>query len=186
LEDVVENPFKPLTERYRRFSSRYKGNKAKNQLVENGVVVERQVRSQQGKRKLLQITDKGRDYIEDNLDLEAKQRGRGGVVHRYWQHRIKEVFEEAGWDVFLEKFDADVYVNMGNTELAVEVAMGDKPREIQHVEKHLDRFDTVWITARNQDILDGLQQRIKENRLDTDSVAFRLVRDFNDNQLPST
>jgi DNA-binding PadR family transcriptional regulator len=180
LEDVVENPFKPLTKRYDRFSSRYKGNKAKNELVEHGVVIERQVKSQDGKRKLLQLTDQGRSYAEDTLDLDAEHQCRGGIIHRYWQHQIKDAFKEKGWNAFLEKFDADVYVNMGDTELAVEVAMGDNPREIEHVEKHLDRFDTVWVTARSREILDGLRQRLKENELATDCVVFRLFRDFQD------
>jgi hypothetical protein len=83
-------------------------------------------------------------------------------------------------------FDADVYVNMGDTELAVEVAMGNNPREIKHVEKHLDKFDTVWITCRNQEVRDGLQQRIQENSLNSDRVVFRLFREFNEDEtLPS-
>jgi len=125
------------------------------------------------------LTEKGRDYAENSLDLDTKHRGRGGVVHRYWQHRIKKAFEEAGWHSFLEKFDADVYVNMGSTELAVEVAMGDNPREIQHLQDHLERGFNVWIAARNQEILDGLKQRIEDKGIDTDSLVFRLVRDFN-------
>ena len=67
LKDVVENPFQPLTKRYERFSSNYKGNKAKNEVVDHGLVIERQVRSQGGKRKLLQLTEKGRDYVEEEL-----------------------------------------------------------------------------------------------------------------------
>ncbi|WP_309484941.1 ATP-binding protein [Halorhabdus salina] len=177
LEDVVENPFRPLTERYQQFSSSYKGNKAKNQLVDQGVVVERKVKNGEN-RKLLQLTEKGRDYVEDQLDLEPKHRGRGGIVHRYWQHFIRDAFEEAGWDAFLEKFDADVYVNMGNNELAVEVAMGDNPREIKHVEKHLEKGFTVWIACRNKEIQEGLKQRIEERGLDPDRVVFRLFQDF--------
>jgi hypothetical protein len=124
------------------------------------------------------LTEKGRDYAE-GLDLEVKHRGRGGVIHRYWQHQVKEAFEEQGWTAFLEKFDADVYVNMGNTELVVEVAMGDNPREIEHVQQHLEKgFDAVWVAARNQQVLDGLKQRIEEEGLDRDRVAFRLVREF--------
>ena len=186
LKDVVENPFRGLTERYSDFPSSYKGNKAKNELVDNGVVVERKVHTQNGKRKLLQLTDKGREYAETELDLEVKHRGRGGVIHRYWQNQIKDLFEETGWSAFLEKFDADVYVNMGNTELVVEVAMGDNPREIKHVEKHLERFDTVWIACRNQEVREGLRQRLAENSLEDDRVVFRLFREFNSEQLPST
>ncbi|SDX66037.1 ATP-binding protein [Halobellus clavatus] len=178
LKDVIKNPFKPLTERYERFSSTYKGNKAKNELVDDGVVIERHVKGQDGKRKLLQLTEKGRDYAE-GIDLEVKHRGRGGIIHRYWQHQIKEAFERQGWDAFLEKFDADVYINMGNTELVVEVAMGDNPREIEHVQQHLEKgFDAVWVAGRNQEVLDGLKQRIEGEGLDLDRVAFRLVREF--------
>lgn len=184
LKDIVENPFKPLTERYQQFSSRYKGNKAKNQLVDQGLVIERQVKAGDARRKLLQLTDKGRGYAKDQLGLDTKHRGRGGIIHRYWQHQVKEAFENAGWDAHLEKFDADVYVNMDETELVVEVAMGDNPREVDHVKQHLETgFDAVWISARNQEILGGLKQRIKEQGLDRERLAFRLLRDFNDSEI---
>lgn len=186
LRDIVENPFRALTDRYEEFSSRYKGNKAKNELVDNSLVIERQVRTQEeGKRKLLQLTEKARDYIEENLGLDVKQRGRGGIIHRYWQHRIKEAFEERGWTAEIEHRDADVSASMGNTELAVEVAMGNNPREIEHVDKHLDRFDSVWIACRNEEIRDGLKQRLEENSLLEDCVEFRLLRQFNNEQLPA-
>jgi len=187
LKDIVKAPFKPLTDRYQQFSSSYKGNKAKNELVEHGVVIERNVRTQNGKRKLLQLTDKGRSYIEEELDTEVEQKGRGGVVHRYWQKRIKETFEKRGWTAKREMFDADVYVNMGNTELVVEVAMGDNQRELDHVKKHLETgFDAVWIVCRNQDVLEGLKQRLKENNLEDERIVFRLFRDFNtEEKLPS-
>jgi DNA-binding PadR family transcriptional regulator len=177
LKDVVENPFNALTERYQLFSSRYKGNKAKDELVDQGILFERQVKTGE-RKKLLELTDKGRDYVENQLDLDAKHRGRGGIVHRYWQHRIKEAFEDAGWHAFLEKFDADVYVNMDTSELVVEVAMGNNPREIEHIKEHLDTSFTIWVAARNREIRDGLKQRMKEEGLDTDRVVFRLVRDF--------
>ncbi len=89
-----------------------------------------------------------------------------------------------GWSAFLEKFDADVYVNMGNTELVVEVAMGDNPREIKHMEEHLERFDTVWIACRNQEVREGLRRRLTENSLEDDRVVFRLFREFSKEQLP--
>jgi hypothetical protein len=180
LRDIVENPFMALTKRYNRFSSRYKGNKAKNELVEYGVVIERQVKAQDGKRKLLQLTDRGREYVENELDLEAEHEGRGGIIHRYWQHRIKEQLEEQGVEAFLETFDADVYVNLYDREFVVEVAMGDNPREIEHIQKHLDKDFIIWVAARNQDVREGLKQRMQEKGLQTDRVDFRTVREFND------
>ena len=179
LKDIIQNPFKPLTKRYECFSSTYKGNKAKNELVDDGVVIERQVKAQDGKRKLLQLTEKGRDYAENSLDLDTKHKGRGGIIHRYWQNQIQDAFKKQGWNAFIEKFDADIYVNMGDTELVVEVAMGDNPREIEHIQQHLEKgFDAVWIAARNQQVLEGLKQRIEEQELDRDRVAFRLVREL--------
>jgi DNA-binding PadR family transcriptional regulator len=185
LEDVVEDPFKPLTERYQRFSSSYKGNQAKNELVDQGVVIEREVKNGEN-RKLLQLTEKGRSHVEQNTGLDPSHKGRGGIVHRYWQHFIKDVFEEAGWYAFVEKFDADVYINMGNNELVVEVAMGNNSREIKHVEQHLEKDFTVWIAVRDKETRERLKQRMKEQGLDSDRVVFRLLREFRDKEiLPS-
>lgn len=54
------------------------------------------------------------------------------------------MFEQAGWTVSCEQLDADVYVIMGSTELAFEIALGDNPREIKHVRKHLEKGFIVW------------------------------------------
>jgi DNA-binding MarR family transcriptional regulator len=179
LKDVIENPFRALTKRCEDFSSRYKGNKAKNELVDSSLVIERQVRSQDSKRKLLQLTEKGREYAENSLDLDTEQRGRGGIIHRYWQDRIKDVFEAAGWTDEIERFDADIYASMGNRELVVEVAMGNNPREVDHVRQHLDTDFVVWVACRNPGVRDGLQQRMAENDVFEERVVFRLLRDFN-------
>jgi hypothetical protein len=63
--------------------------------------------------------------------------------------------------------------------------MGDNPREIRHIEKHLDKDFLVWVVCRNKEILDGLKQRMEENGVDTDQVAFRPFRHFNEEELPS-
>jgi hypothetical protein len=89
------------------------------------------------------------------------------------------MFEEAGWAVKREMFDADVYVNMGNTELVVEVAMGNNPREVEHVKQHLDTGFTVWVVAEKQEILDGLKQRLEEKDLIDDRIVFRQLRQLN-------
>lgn len=179
LVDVVERPFASLTARYEQFASAYKGNKAKNELVDAGLVIEHKVHAGPEKRKLLELSDHGRAYVETQLEVDPKQRGRGGIVHQFWQHRLKELFEAAGWPAKRELFDADVYVNMGETELAVEVAMEDTQRECEHVDKHLSSFDAVWIVCRNEAVRDGLRKRLAEHDLLTDRVTLRLVQDIN-------
>ncbi|RKD95626.1 ATP-binding protein [Halopiger aswanensis] len=181
LEGVVEEPFIPLTERYETFSSRYKGNKAKSELVETGLVTERSLETRTGARKLLELTDRGRTYVEDQLDLDSSHEGRGGIVHRYWQHQVKKAFEKAGWATKLELFDADVYVNTGRFEVAIEIAMENTQREQEHVEKHLEtRFDVIWVVCRTEKVRDGLKQRFKETGIDPDQVVFHLVQDVSD------
>ncbi|MUV56726.1 ATP-binding protein [Halogeometricum sp. CBA1124] len=177
LKDIVENPFKPLTQRYEKFSSRYKGNKAKNELLENGVVIERTVSTGDGRLKLLEFTDKGRTYLEDQ-DIETHQEGRGGVVHQYWQQQVQELFGEAGWTAQIEVFDADAYVHMDEVELAVEIAMGPNDREIEHVEKHLSKDFEVWIVCRNPEVKTELQSKLKDKAVDEDCVQMMLVHDL--------
>jgi hypothetical protein len=178
LVDAVENPGKPLTQRYNLFDNVRKGNEVKSELVDETVIIERSVSTGEGQVKVLELTEKGRDYVKNELDLDPEQRGRGGAEHRYWQHRIKEAFETAGHPAEIEQFDADVYVHMKDFELAIEVAMGDNPREIQHVEKHLGKDFVVWITAPNQEILDDLRQRVQENGLDPDQLTFTPLTRF--------
>jgi len=181
LEDVIEHPFKELSERYQQMSSVGKGHQAKTELVNAGLVVERRVQTKTDDRlKLLELTDRGRDYLEEQ-GVEVDYRGRGGIVHRYWQHKIKDVFDQVGWNAKLEVFDADVYVNMRGVELVIEVAMGDNQREVDHVAKHLSKkFDSVWVVCRNEEVQNGLKERLEEQEVDADSVVFHIFHDFLD------
>ena len=145
-----------VTDQYNRFSSGHQGNEAKKELRNAELVEEQQVTTDSGTRTLFELTEHGRDYADTHLELDTNQRGRGGITHRYWQHRIKELFEAAGWPAKRELFDADIYVNMHDMELVIEVAMAVDDREIEHVDQHLNRgFDRVWVVCRNVSVRDG-------------------------------
>lgn len=108
------------------------------------LVNEQSVTTDLGTRLLFELTETGREYADTRLEIDTEHRGRGGIVYRYWQHRIKELFEKAGWSAKRELFDADVYVNVGETELVIEIAMSDAEREIDHVQQHLKKgFDAI-------------------------------------------
>jgi len=179
LQDIVKNPCKPLTDRYELFPNEYHGNKAKEELIEKGVVEERVLKGA-GKQKLFELTQVGREYIETRDNLEVDQEERGGVVHRCWQRRIKNVFEDAGWSASTEASDADVYTILDGTELVVEVAMGNNQREVEHVKKHLDTgFDVIWIACPDEEVKQGLRERLEEHDLE-EKVTFRLLKEFAD------
>jgi len=100
-------------------------------------------------------------------------------VHQFWQKQIHDVLEAAGRPASIEAFDdADVYSMIDGVEVAVEVAMGDNEREVEHVEKHLDTYDMVWIACRNEAVRDELRQRLGDADLLDKDVVLRLVEDF--------
>jgi hypothetical protein len=185
LKHVIDEPFNPLTERYETLFDRHRGNAAKNELVEQGVVVERSVAIDGGTRMLLQVPQQGRVYADQEVEVDVKQDGRGGIVHRFWQHRIADTFEAAGWTADTEVFDADVYVNLHTSELAVEVAMEATNREIKHIRDRLDGpFDAVWVVTRDETARDALEERLAESDVDADRLVVRTVSDFSGDELP--
>jgi len=178
LEDIIDYPFVSMTERYTLFPNEFQGNKVKTELVDAGLVVERYLKTQAGTKTLLELTEQGRRYTETNLERDPSHDGRGGIIHRYWQHQLKGAFEAAGWATELEMFDADVYVNTGQFELVVEIAMENTQREVDHIEQHLDTgFDVIWIVCRDQDVQAGLRRRLEAAGYDTDDLVFYLVQD---------
>lgn len=180
LLDVAERPFSPLTDRYEIFSSTGKGGQVKSELVSKGLVVERKVRVPELKRTLLELTQRGRTYLQEEMGQSLELEGRGGVIHRFWQHTIKDVFEDHGWNAAIEENDADVVATQSNIELAIEVAMGDNPREIEHVEKHLEHFDRVVVVCRNRSVMDGIRKRLEESGLSSDRVTLHAFQTFSD------
>lgn len=117
--------------------------------------------------------------------MDTEQQGRGGIEHRYWQHRIAQMFEETGWPAKRELFDADVYVNMHDVELVVEIAMGINEREVDHVTQHVAKsFDMIWVVYRTDEVRTGLEERLAEEGLLDERVDLRLLREFWDTENP--
>ncbi|MCY4730464.1 ATP-binding protein [Natronomonas gomsonensis] len=178
VRDIVENPFRSVTERYEDFSSRYQGDKAKKELLDKELVEEKSAKVKQGRVKLFELTDRGEDVVED-LDVEFERSGRGGVVHRYWQHRVSDSLEEEGLNTVIEKSHADVYVNVDGEAVAVEVAMGRNDREVEHISDRLDKkFDRVVTLCRNESIKGFIENRISDIDVSTEQVEIRLLRQF--------
>lgn len=180
LADVAERPFLPLTDRYEMFSSTGKGSPVKAELVSKGFVVERKIRVPELKRTLLELTQRGRMYLHEEMGNQAELEGRGGIVHQFWQHTIKDIFEDYGWLAELEKDDADVVATQANIELAIEVAMGDNPREVEHVQNHLEQFDNVVVACRDKSVMDGIRKRLEERGLLSDRVSLHTFQTFSD------
>jgi ABC-type multidrug transport system ATPase subunit len=126
------------------------------------------------------VMERGKEVLEGK-GVEVDHQGRGGIVHRYWQHRIQEVFRLAGWDPELEHVNADVYVSLDGQDLAVEVAMGDNDREVDHAKERLEHgVDEVWVVCQNKSVIAELKQAMEEKDLPMECIEFKRFRDFKD------
>lgn len=176
LKQIIEFPFKSISERYEDFSSISKGNKAKKELLERGFIKEENVALSDGRVKLLELTDDGRGYLQKQ-GVEVNRSGRGGVVHRYWQHKLKELFEQQGVTARIEDRDADVGLETDGVSIALEVALSDSDREIQHVnDRLLDDFDAVIVACLNNSVQRGISEKLEDTGLNTELVNVRVLR----------
>jgi len=171
LNQLTEDPFKSITQHYDdHFDSRTAGVNAKNELLAKNFIEEQKAKLESGKRNLYSFTEKAVEHLEQQ-GIEFELEGKGGVAHKYWQHRIRDWFEENGWTAKLETFDADVYANNGDLEAIVEVAMGKNQRELEHIEKHLEKdFHHVITGCASKQIQNYIVEKLEGNSLDTDSV----------------
>jgi DNA-binding PadR family transcriptional regulator len=184
LKDIVDNPFKSVTERYESFSSRYKGDKAKKELLEKNLVEEANASVDQGRVKLFELTDLGEEFLEE-IGVDVVRTGRGGVVHRYWQHSVSQLLEEKDLNPVIEKSHADVFVNQDGEAVAIEIAMGRNERELEHVSDRVDQgFDRVLLLCENAAVRGFIEDRIDTIDASRDSVDIRLLRDFFDENSP--
>lgn len=176
LRDAVENPFTPITERYDSNELSYhKGNEAKKELVEKGLVREASISKGDTRIKLLDITEVGVEFLEEE-GIEFQRKSRGGIEHRYWQEHIREWLMEHGWASKTEVLNADVYGNNGKQEIVVEVALSSDDREIEHIQDRLESgFDHIIIACRSQNVKEKLEQKLEDSDVDPGSAEFRVI-----------
>lgn len=178
VKDIADAPFKQLTDRYELFSNPKQGIAAKTELVEKGLAREKYIRQSYGRFKVLELTELGRRWLAAH-EMPVERQGRGGVVHRYWQHQIKAAVEALGWTATLEKEDADVFAERDGQTVAIEVAMENRDREVEHVRDRLAAdVDRVVVAARTKAVMHRLQEALEEADLFDDRVAVTVVQEF--------
>jgi len=183
LNDVVDRPFVSLSDRYEKASSWNKGHQAKQGLVEKGLVRERRIKTSGAKRKLLELTENGRE-VSSELGIDVGHEGRGGIVHRYWQSKVQEYLSGSGWNCEMEQDDADVVAEKAGVSVAFEIAMGSNEREVEHAEQRIaDGFDMIVVICRNKPVVEGLRDRIEDRLSDRDSVAFWTFQELFDGDI---
>jgi len=100
LIDILENPEISITEHYKQsgLNSRA-GNKAKESLITKEFIKEESIVSPKGMKKLLKLTDKGKNYL-NIMGIEAEKDSQANISeHEIWKKEIKKHFEEQGFNV---------------------------------------------------------------------------------------
>lgn len=129
LRDVAEHPISTITKRYERLGWNYKtGNIVKDGVIEKGLATFDPVVTPTGQVKILSLTDRACDILEQTGVRVARSR-HGGAEHEYWKFVVAERLREQGFSVTDEYpvgsgKTVDVYAVRGDQRLIVEVETG--------------------------------------------------------------
>jgi hypothetical protein len=179
LEDLLNHPFDGADQRGKRLGliPRDSG-KIQTGLTEHGIITSLTI----DKKKLFDLTDKGRDRLQKlGLKIDCRERNQG-VEHRYFIEKIRGIFLPRGWFPFKEKSDIDLVIEREDKTIAIEIETGkNKPEQTQKNLEKLLKFsanvkfilatnDTALVKTKN--LLSGLDLPKK------DSIQILHVRDF--------
>lgn len=188
LIEVAENPFKKLSDRYQDLSlSSYKGNKLKKKLLDKGYVKEVELSLGAGGRpKFLQLTEKGETLFEDIKPGEVYTvKGGGSFVHKFWQNKIADHFQEKGYKTFIEfvvdesQLDVLAVSAGGGERIGVEVALSPGG-EMDNIEKDLRAdLDKLVVACKNERVMSQVGKRARQKVGEgVSEVRFCPVTDF--------
>jgi hypothetical protein len=85
-------------------------------------------------RKLLDLTDQGKQLCEQNGVKVKRSKGRGGVEHTYWQHETVQSLQKQGFQPVMEMQDIDIVDP--DMSLAIEIETGKSD-----IKKNLDKLN---------------------------------------------
>jgi hypothetical protein len=177
LADIFLEPFSSVTQRYVRLNvSPETGNRHKDDLIENGFVVQRKIITKTGWITLLEPTQKGRLMLNE-LGYRAVD-DKESVVHKYWKQKIGEYYKNRGFDVLVEEHvngKPDIIVISGDKKVAVEIETGNS-EAVKNIEKNIKAgFDEVICVATNKEVE---AKTIQDFKQDNEQVKIISVLSF--------
>ena len=152
---------------------RFKTISSKNEIVASLTI---------DKKKLFDLTEKGRDRLQKlGHKVDSKERNQG-VEHRYYVEKIRDVFARCGWFPFKEKSEIDLVIEKEDKTIAIEVETGkNKPEQTQKNFEKLLKFNAglKFIIATNDMALVKTKNLISGLDLpDKESIQIIHIRDF--------
>ncbi|MFX0097872.1 MAG: ATP-binding protein [Candidatus Hodarchaeota archaeon] len=168
LIDILKHPFSAIVRRYQRLNlNRRKGNFFKDNLINKGYIIPKEIRLSNGRIMLFELTEKARQYLE-SLGYYIK-RDRNGIEHRFWKWRVAKYYQERGYQVFIEKKingGVDVAVKQDNMSIAIEIETGTSDF-IKNILRDLKRgYSLVISVATNEIVENRIKVQLAKRKLD--------------------
>jgi len=151
LKDIGKHRFSSTSDRYARLGlNAYQGNRAKDSLIEKGLIEVKDFPTQTGRLKLLIPTEKGKAEIASlGVNPNVSHR-KGGFEHEYWKDKLADYFREKGYRVTEEKSigggkAVDLVAENDKEKIAIEIETG-KSDAFYNLTKDLGKgFDKVVV-----------------------------------------
>ena len=182
---VDKNPFLAATERDAALGiTAYKGVKLRSELKKRGLATEHRVSLfRRGKNLLLlDLTAEAYEVFRTMKIKRAEHRGKGGVVHRFWQYKVREsvLAEHPDWLCVIEDGSTgkavDVSVNTGEKRIAIEVCIKNGT-EFTNIARDKG-YDEIIVAAENETTLTRIRKASEKLEIENDRVSYRLLSTF--------
>jgi Helicase HerA, central domain len=181
IYDVLQHKTDGVKERYRRLSmSIGKGNRIKQELIENGLLASQTIPIYNTRKVLLRLTKQARDTLRINQNLPE----RASIAHEYWKHHYAQFFKEQGYQVTVEAprhgGQADIFAKRNNKQVAIEIETG-KSNAVKNAKNNfLSKIDRIIIIATDKLALTKTQHQLaKANLLIPNRVEIYLAGEYN-------
>lgn len=196
LASIPANYFLPVSVMDRRLKiSGSQGNRLREHLLELGLIEEHEINTgtRGGNVKIILPNTAGYHLLDRRRYQYRMPGGDGSVIHKFWQHQIAYVLENAlltkagrGWKAHVEytlpggSKRVDVGALRGSRKLAYEVYCTDLSKEVANYEKDLaDGWDRVVYCCENEEALETLRAAVNATLADYDTgPQYVLLREF--------
>jgi len=186
LHDIAQHPSDGVDARYKRLRvSAEKGNRWKEQLLENGLVRAVKTKKERTYRVVLQLSDEARTLMIPRSGHDPQ----ASFVHEYWKKRIADQFEQAGYSVKLEAprqrggGNVDISATKRAKNVAVEIETS-KSDVVANVKRDLlSGAHEVIVVTTDEDAFNRIEWQLASAKLLIPGRVHILLRDAHVSQL---
>ena len=181
LEDIFQNPFSGITQRYKRLQfSVFTGNKTKQELLKAKLIKQRNISTNKYRITLFDLTKKAKMILRD-LGHEVSNISEG-IVHRFWKDHIAEQFRQRGYEIQIEQYyingRPDIIAEKNGKKVAIEIETG-KSDPIKNIRQALEAsFDQIISLATSEQVQQKIRDEIETEIWENGKIQVHNIQEF--------